>query len=45
MFTVQRSYRNNNLTILEKKLGDKDSFVHMTTEGELDKYQLLQMVH
>lgn len=34
MFIVQRSYRNNNLKVLERKLGDKDSFVHMTADGK-----------
>lgn len=33
MFVIQRSYRNNNLNILERKLGGKDSFVYMTAEG------------
>lgn len=33
-FIVQRSFKNNNLKIVERKLGTKDMCVQMTAEGE-----------
>lgn len=41
-FVVQRSYRTNNLNILERNLGGKDSCVFMTDNGiaNIDSFQL-----
>lgn len=33
IFTIQRSYKDANFKILERKLGGKESFVHMAPEG------------
>lgn len=35
MFVVQRYYRNNNLKIVERNLGEKDSFISMDNAGVL----------
>lgn len=39
-FVVQRSYRNNNLKILERRLGEKDSFISMTNIGMISRIDL-----